>query len=902
MKKFYAGKILAGYCIPVCLALQAQAAPVLAATFQYDINNTDAAPHYLDEPIWSTAGAPATGDVVHLIAETSEDSPIVFFRYTDTTPSFPLIRVDNLGTGTTSLWSSTSISTPLLTSASVYIGTIGRGAFKLQTTAVQSVRDSMHLGYNAGATGTYTMTGGTLQATDSAFNLYAGRGGAGAFNQNAGTVNLGTGSLHAGYNSTSTGSYNLSGTGSLTAAYETIGNQGTGTFTQSGGTNSISSTLYLGEHAGATGTYNLTGGTLQNSDGALSMYIGSYGSGIFNQSGGSVDLGSAYLNIAYNGGEGTYNLSNGTLNAYAINNYDTFTQSGGTLEAAYFYNHGTFSYSGGDFNGRLYLYEEGSFSYGTEFTAGNGIRNDDFFTIYSGRTVNADGQGLDNNNQLTLYGTLGGDGRITNDGRIYAAGTITGSGGLVNNAVFEQTGDLTISKSGLIENKMFFTLGSQDFLTLSGGNFENSGAMTMDSSIINGSATLINKAGGTLKGDGLIKTSFSNEGRLLVTGNTNVSSAFTNSGIVEMAGAAADLGGGTMTNTGTIHGLGQVANSIVNSGMIEALNGTLTLSGAVTNSAAGQMSAGSGSKLMMGQGLAVNNGRITLQGGTFDNNGQVMTSNSRITGYGALRTGGLTNEGSVLLAGGSSTVDGQVTNSTAGTIEVAHGHATFNDAVINNGLFKTTEASVSFASAFTNNGTYFSDPSLQTFTDLLVETNGALIGLEAGDIFRVSGDFFNYSTNNEGWNTMTAWLEFTTGAGGDNHVMSLAGADLGAALAGYRDNFAWGRLDLTGNSLNIFDGNNLQGGGFYVGSLLGLEVDTENKLIGNITGIADLNIYYLAGLDENAYLGGLDYDLLNGGQLIAVAGDTVPTPVPGAFWLLGSGMAGLMAYRRRLGK
>ena len=43
---------------------------------------------------------------------------------------------------------------------------------------------------------------------------------------------------------------------------ETIGNSATGSFTQSGGTNSVSNNLYLGYNAGSSGTYNLSGSGL----------------------------------------------------------------------------------------------------------------------------------------------------------------------------------------------------------------------------------------------------------------------------------------------------------------------------------------------------------------------------------------------------------------------------------------------------------------------------------------------------------------------------------------------------------------------------------------------------------------------------------------------------------------
>ena len=43
---------------------------------------------------------------------------------------------------------------------------------------------------------------------------------------------------------------------------EYVGNYGSGSFTQSGGTNTVLGSLLLGEYAGSAGTYSLNGGLL----------------------------------------------------------------------------------------------------------------------------------------------------------------------------------------------------------------------------------------------------------------------------------------------------------------------------------------------------------------------------------------------------------------------------------------------------------------------------------------------------------------------------------------------------------------------------------------------------------------------------------------------------------------
>ena len=86
----------------------------------------------------------------------------------------------------------------------------------------------------------------------------------------------------------SNGNYSLSG-GLLSAQYETVAYAGTGTFSQSGGTNSVS-TLSLATIAGAAGSYNLAGGLLNLSD----LIDGAGGVATFNFSGGTFQAASSF--------------------------------------------------------------------------------------------------------------------------------------------------------------------------------------------------------------------------------------------------------------------------------------------------------------------------------------------------------------------------------------------------------------------------------------------------------------------------------------------------------------------------------------------------------------------------------------------------------------------------------
>src|SRR5205814_9597810 len=110
---------------------------------------------------------------------------------------------------------------------------------------------------------------------------------------------------------------------------------------------------------------------------------------------------------------------------------------------------------------------------------------------------------------------------------------------------------------------------------------------------------------------GIISSTFVNTaGTLLVDGvNLNVIPAFGNGGLVLLKNQGA-LAGGTINNLGRIQGDGNIGNAITNNGRIEAV-GTLALGGTLSN-ATGILNAGSGSTLIMTNGLATNAATINL--------------------------------------------------------------------------------------------------------------------------------------------------------------------------------------------------------------------------------------------------------------------------------------------------
>ena len=238
----------------------------------------------------------------------------------------------NLGGGNLTVNNSASgISGGALSASNQYVGCSGTGTFTHSAGA--STLSNLYLGNNATDVGTYTLNGpGTLQTQGEV----VGNSGTGVFTQSAGfntASNVCSDDLILGNATGSRGTYNLSGTGQLSAFTEYVGNFGTGVFNQSGGTNNGSS-LYLGWSG--SGAYNLTAGYLcGGSEGGSEEYVG-YGTtaGTFNQFGGT---NCAYQLMVSYMGSGTYNLTGGTLLVDSLLSFNlpatVFNFSGGVFQA-----------------------------------------------------------------------------------------------------------------------------------------------------------------------------------------------------------------------------------------------------------------------------------------------------------------------------------------------------------------------------------------------------------------------------------------------------------------------------------------------------------------------------------------------------------------------------------------
>jgi autotransporter-associated beta strand protein len=250
----------------------------------------------------------------------------------------------SLGNGSLTINDSASgMSGGSLSALYQYVGNHGSGKF-LQSGGTASIFSNLYLGYAAGDNGTYVLSGtSTFQTYGGGYGTseYVGYSGSGTFTQSGGVNSVGIGdnsNLVLGVNAGGSGTYNLSGSGRITTGSnvsEIVGNDGAGFFNQSGGTNSTGVALTVGNNSGATGVYNLSGSGIVNS---FTVYVGnnsgSSGTLSLSQSG---KLSSTYEYVAYNAGSQGLLQQTGGSNAVdfvTIGAGGRYLLAGGTLQIA----------------------------------------------------------------------------------------------------------------------------------------------------------------------------------------------------------------------------------------------------------------------------------------------------------------------------------------------------------------------------------------------------------------------------------------------------------------------------------------------------------------------------------------------------------------------------------------
>ena len=225
--------------------------------------------------------------------------------------------------------SSYTLSSGSLSANQLNVGSIGMGVFA-QSGGTNTIATNLYVYSNQGPASSYTLSAGSLSANGEYVCDSTGGSGIGTFTHSGGT-NTVSGNLTIFSNSGAASSYTLSGSGVLSVTNnENVGGSGNGnglgTFMQNGGMNTVGGTLCVYSNSGAASSYTLSGGSLS----ALNECVGSSGFGLFTHSGGTNTV-TNYLTIS----GGTYNLTAGLLAAPYITangvSNGVFNLGGGTL-------------------------------------------------------------------------------------------------------------------------------------------------------------------------------------------------------------------------------------------------------------------------------------------------------------------------------------------------------------------------------------------------------------------------------------------------------------------------------------------------------------------------------------------------------------------------------------------
>jgi hypothetical protein len=651
----------------------------------------------------------------------------------------------------------------------------------------------LYLGYDAGSTGTYDLSG--TGAVSTAGSEIVGYSGTGNFNQTGGTNTINgpttqpsPGNLTAGAQSNGVGTYTLSAGSLSVEGTEVIGSSGTGNFSQTGGTNTAGA-LTIGANAGSTGTYALSGtGALSVPGGGLEN-VGNSGTGNFNQTGGTNTAGYLILG-ASTGSTGTYTLSGtGSLTlAYAAREYvgdsgvGTFVQTGGTngTDITLFLGYNAFSTGGYTLSGT------GSLSAVEEYVGYNGTGN---FNQSGGTNVVAptspDGLFLGYSIGSTGTYTLSGTGTLTlsqNSGTIHEDVGYSGTG------IFNQSGGLNSTPDLLVADKAgstgTYTLSSTGSLSVTNAEFiggagigtfvQAGGTNTISAGrifSIGGFGSTYTLTGGTLSAGGSETVGSGGTGYFNQSGGTNIinlgggltigsgpgsTGAYTLSGTGSLTAPGAErLGSGSPTKgaTGYFNQTGgtNTVGTELDLGEFAGSNGTYILSDGTLTAPkvyVGGFSSGSGGT---GTLTISNTGQLSVAGtltvfntGTMNMNGGTASAavlnlaGSYTQMAGSATFGQITGNGPVAISGGITTLSAgggasqvsSLTLSGAGTLDITN-----NTLAINYGAAADPVATIRTYLKSAYNGGIWTGPGLTSST--VAAQVAATIAAHTGGVYGI---------------------------------------------------------------------------------------------------------------------------------------------------------------------
>jgi fibronectin-binding autotransporter adhesin len=346
-----------------------------------------------------------------------------------TTNNFTVLNTSTFNNAAATL---TKTGTGKLTFSNASQLDIRNGALSMQAGTIETA-GTLTIGSSSG-TATATMTNGTLRTgyLGAGANFAVGNGGTGSLTQSGGTVDVGSqANTLIGWNAGGTGTYTLNG----------------GTYS---GYSGVTNNTYIG-FSGGTGTVNVNGGTFS----AYNLIVGgnSAASGTLNLNGGTVSLANA---------DGFYVSSNGTLNL----------NSGGSLPSANLrvVNGGILNFNGSTGNAAANIFTGGGTGGGTVNLNGRAIGNSTWGNLIASgsgavlrnsstnaATIASTGNTIwiwDGATNLTIDASGGDiqiDSRITSSGQATQTGIIkTGTKSLTLTGANDYTGTTTVNRGTLV--------------------------------------------------------------------------------------------------------------------------------------------------------------------------------------------------------------------------------------------------------------------------------------------------------------------------------------------------------------------------------------------------------------------------------------------------------------------
>jgi autotransporter-associated beta strand protein len=499
-------------------------------------------------------------------------------------------------------------------------GTVTQAAGTSVTTS--SSGNNFVVGVSAGQSGSYAISGGTLQFGGSNANAFIGQSGTGTMTQTGGAVTA-NGFAVIGRFSGGVGNYTISG-GSLSQTATNrlliVGEEGTGTLTVSGtGSVTAAGGIFLSHAAGGVGTVNLDGGTIS----AASVTKGSGSTATFNFNGGTLEATGNNANFMSGLNAAVLQAGGGTIDDGGFQIGIGQVLSGtGSLEKT---GSGRLTLSGNNTYAGLTTVNGGTLQLGA---GSSDLRNNSSdFVINNGSTLALGGTRFDLSNQST-----GGQRTIT-------FGASGGNTLDTQNVNFVHWHGATYRTTG----------GSQNAILGAGLNL-NAGVV----------ATFDVARGTDAESDLLVSAGIGNAGSIVKTGNGIATLAGNNgySGTTTISAGTLQVGnGGSTGNLGNSSSVINNASLVFNrsdssltagnpisgSGSVTKIGaGTVTLSGnnsytgvTIVNAGTLQLGAGGGTYSNNASDFVINNGStLAFGGGRFDLNNQ-STGGQRTITFGA---------------------------------------------------------------------------------------------------------------------------------------------------------------------------------------------------------------------------------------------------------------------------